>query len=214
LQIHAVHQRKPEPSRLHGWASSELIGGIESRERREWQEPFPNEVRYYCFRLCLRLDNISGDYSEPTNMLETIANLATALGIPLGLFGVALGYIASRKSTDIQTVTALSVHFQNKWETSWREICRKGVLIDDISNKRDQDDLRDALNWIDWLGVLVQTKSFANPNLILRSISSSLKQIILLGLEEVNREGPQEWPGVFEVARLLKIGIRGNKISG
>jgi hypothetical protein len=145
-------------------------------------------------------------------MLETIANLATALGIPLGLLGVALGYIASRKSTDIQTVTALSVHFQHKWESSWRDVCRKGVPIELISDKQEQDDLFDALNWIDWLGVLVQTKSFANPNLILRSISSSLRQVIALGLDELNREGSKEWSGVFEVAKWLKFEIRDDKI--
>jgi hypothetical protein len=146
-------------------------------------------------------------------MLEIIANLATALGIPLGLLGVALGYIASRKSMDIQTVTALSVHFQNKWESSWRDVCRKGIPIEKIGKKQEQDELFDALNWIDWLGVLVQTKSFANPNLILRSISSPLRQIIELGLDEINREGPKEWPGVFEVANWLKFEIRNDKIS-
>ncbi len=145
--------------------------------------------------------------------IEDFSNIATALGIPLGLLGIALGYFASRKATDIQAVTTLSIHFQSKWERSWRALCQSGVPIEKIKSKEQRDDLVDALNWIDWLGILVQTKSFSNPALLLRSISTPLKQIIVLGASELNRDGPTEWAGVFEVAKWLRMQVTKNKIE-
>jgi hypothetical protein len=150
-----------------------------------------------------------------TNLPFTIsmmADLATALGVPLGLGAIAASYIAARKSTDIQTVTTLSIHFQNKWESRWRELCRKNVPIGKMRTKAQKDDLRDALNWIDWLGVLVERKSFADPVLVLKSIEAAVKSLIELGLDEINAEGRTVWPGIFEVAKWLNMPIKGEKI--
>jgi hypothetical protein len=82
-----------------------------------------------------------------------------------------------------------------------------------IQDQAEQSKVYDMLNWIDWLGVLIERKAFADPALMLRSIDSTLRKAITLSKQVLNEQGRAEWPGVFTVADWLDLVGKDGKVG-
>jgi hypothetical protein len=53
----------------------------------------------------------------------------------------------------------------------------------------ERDEFYSLLNWIDWLGVLVKRRAFADAPLVLDTIGVNLKEGILLAQDTLNADG-------------------------
>ena len=138
-------------------------------------------------------------------MLDTIEKLVTIIGLPVAIWAIWASMRSTQKTSDVEIIAMLSIRFQEKWEQSWEKLFDYGQVISKNSFPDLLRTLYDALNWIDWLGVLIEERAFSQPNLIIKSIRPVLKKIIWMGHVVLNEEGPEEWSGVFHVAKWVDM---------
>jgi len=138
-----------------------------------------------------------------------VASVVTIVGLPIAVLSLLATLRGSQRAADAQLVTTLSLRFQEKWEKDWRDLTESGRPLDDSMSRLEKNQFYDLLNWIDWLGVMIDRKLFSHPALILRSIERPLRSALRLAKDEVNKDGASEWPGVFIVAARLDC-IDGN----
>jgi hypothetical protein len=82
-----------------------------------------------------------------------------------------------------------------------------------LESEPDKHKLLSLLNWIDWVGVLIRRHAFKNTSLIFDTIGGNLTQAIVTSRDVLNEQGKGTWPGVFEVARRLRLLDKQGKIS-
>ena len=65
------------------------------------------------------------------------------------------------------------------------------------------------LNWIDWLGVLIRTKSLSEKEIIFGSIGPQFTEIIEISRPlfepDLEKHGTKYWAGLLTVATALNI---------
>lgn len=147
-----------------------------------------------------------------SELIDVISKAVTIITLPVAVFTIWYNGRMAQKAIDLQIVANFSKQFHENWTTKWRSITEAGVRLDEIEIEELKYDYFDMLNWIDWIGTLIEQKSFSDPKIMLKSISPILKKVIILSSRTLNSEGKQEWSGVFSVARWLGLVDRNGKI--
>ena len=118
-----------------------------------------------------------------------------------------------QRSNDLQATLQLWETFRTKWEEDWRDAL---FVLENTPDGEREPDLRrllwGMLDWIDWLGVLVQTHSIRKPHALLRLMGPQLDRILGVTVAKIARDdeahGPEFWSGLHTVERLIASGSR------
>jgi hypothetical protein len=144
--------------------------------------------------------------------LEIAGTLVTAVGFPMAIYSIFASGRNNQRTMDVQVVATVSMYFHQKWDAEWRAIMADGGKRA-LESEPDKHKLLSLLNWIDWVGVLIRRHAFKNTSLIFDTIGGNLTQAIVTSRDVLNEQGKGTWPGVFEVARRLRLLDKHGKIS-
>jgi hypothetical protein len=153
----------------------------------------------------------SNFFKEIRDVLEVLSFAAQIISFPVAAVSIILARREANASRNIQIALTLSESFRKYWESGWADFLQATAnqnieAGDDFSDEQIRQ-IRFMLNWIDWLGVFIQTKHFSNPQIVLGSISGRLREIITLGrsiiADDTARYGADYWSGVNRVSMLL-----------
>lgn len=133
--------------------------------------------------------------------LQIGAWLVTIFGFPLTALTIWFNGRHANRSRDVAIVSNFVNRFHDKWSSDWRAIVEGSGIRDQL----DKNKLYDMLNWIDWLGILIQRDVFSDPSLFLNSIEPTLRKAIGLTKDELDKDGKNCWPGVFTIANLIGL---------
>ena len=114
-----------------------------------------------------------------------------------------------KRTHDLQVALELSASFRERWEAGW------DASLDAVESGNGEisadpgRSLRHMLNWIDWVGTLLRTRSLHNERVIFDSLGPTFRRILGAGrtiLEsDVEVHGPGYWASLLPVARRLQI---------
>lgn len=149
-------------------------------------------------------------------MLEIIALIVQVVGFPVAIWALCVSKNASTRSRDLQVALALSENFRAKWEAEWRDAldtiaksqaCSRSYIVP----AEFERSLWQMLNWLDWVGVLVETRHLSKFRVLSGSLAPQFIQILsagrLLIAEDVSNQGKGHWQGVLIIAARLKLDI-------
>jgi hypothetical protein len=147
--------------------------------------------------------------------LELFVLVVQIISFPLVAWSIFVARKEAKASRDLQIALTLSQSFRERWEGGWSDVMYeiRHELKPNNENvpRKYQDHLYKMINWIDWLGVLIQTKSLSEQEIIFRSIRPQLKEIIQysrpLIREDIKREGRDHWGALLTVADALGVEI-------
>ena len=137
-------------------------------------------------------------------LLEVVEKLVAIFALPIAIISLILSQKSAKNSSDVQLVATLSLRFQDMWEREWRTVVQ-GDFDDPKYFEKNKLKIYALLNWIDWLGVLLKEGGLSKPDLILRSISSTLTLVITKSKNIILDDGWDDWTGVRCVAEKLGI---------
>jgi hypothetical protein len=145
-------------------------------------------------------------------VLGKVADLVQIVGLPMAIVAIVVAYREGRRSRDLQAALAFAESFRVGWEGSW------GKALDDAENLAKEaevpaGDLREQLfsllNWLDWVGWLIDTDVLARPHIVLSSIVPQLRRalVIVLPVMEADegRHEPGYWHGVSVLNQALAL---------
>ena len=149
-----------------------------------------------------------------TQYLQVVALIIQIISFPIAAWALYMTRKEAKASRDLQIALSLSESFRSRWEGGWSNALYEIRLAQDAAKtnevpEKDRDPLYQMLNWIDWLGVLIRTKSLTEREIIFRTIGTQFRQIINASrtfLEpEIQKEGPEYWSGLLIVAKALDV---------
>ena len=147
-------------------------------------------------------------------LLEVIALVVQIISFPFAAWSIYLARKEAKASRDLQIALNLSESFRSRWEGGWSDALYRVEEAQKTSStnkvpREYEDRLYQMLNWIDWLGVLIRTKSLSEKRIIFDSIGPQFIEIINFGrpLVESNIEerGPKFWAGLLTVAHEQSV---------
>lgn len=136
-------------------------------------------------------------------VFEIAALGAAALGVPIAVYQLYVGRREAQAGRDLQVALTLSESFREKWDAQWGEALRRSESGADISEAHELA-LEGMLNWVDWLGTLINHGHLADSGVVLDTLAYPINE--LLGryrdriLQDVNDHGRDYWGGVLAVA--------------
>jgi len=157
------------------------------------------------------------------SILELLALVVQIVSFPIAAWSIYLARKEAKASRDLQIALTLSESFRERWEGGWSDTLYelKQVLRTSGSNevpKEYNDHLYKMLNWIDWLGILINHKSLSEQRIIFDSIRPQLVEIIQLSRgiiwDDLKRHGEDYWAGLRTVADALDVEISGTSQDG
>jgi hypothetical protein len=157
------------------------------------------------------------------SILELLALVVQIVSFPIAAWSIYLARKEAKASRDLQIALTLSESFRERWEGGWSDALYelKQVLRTSGSNevpKEYNDHLYKMLNWIDWLGILINHKSLSEQRIIFDSIRPQLVEIIQLSRDlirgDMERHGQDYWAGLKTVADALNVEIAGTGRDG
>ncbi len=143
------------------------------------------------------------------------ANLAQTIGLLLGFYGVYFNVKKWKESQNIQLFLSLTDSFRKRWEGGWSDVLdkvvdKKGNIINKELIFEHEKEIRQMLNWIDWLGTLYKKNKLNDLEIITDSIGVTLIRIINAGhpiiTQDINEEGITYWKSLIYIANILNIG--------
>src|SRR6188474_1851042 len=149
-------------------------------------------------------------------ILELLALAVQIVSFPIAAWSIYLARKEAKASRDLQIALTLSESFRERWEGGWSDTLYelKQLLRTSGSNevpKEYNDHLYKMLNWIDWLGILINHKSLSEQRIIFDSIRPQLVEIIQLSRElirsDMERHGQDYWAGLKTVADALDVDL-------
>jgi hypothetical protein len=145
-------------------------------------------------------------------VLGDVSNIVQIVGFPLALIGVFLAYREGRKSRDLQAALTFADSFRSSWETSWSKALDEA---EDLARRGEQptEELREQLftmlNWLDWVGWLIDSDVLARPQTVLASIGPQLKRamgvVMPIMEDDEARHEVGYWHGVRTLERTLVL---------
>ena len=147
-------------------------------------------------------------------ILEVLALLAQIIGIPFAAISIYLARKEARAARDLQIGLNLSESFRSRWEGGWSTALYEVKQAQAASQSQEipienHDPLFQMLNWIDWLGVLIRTKSLSEKEIIFGSIGPQFTEIIEISRPlfepDLKKYGAKYWAGLLTVAAALNI---------
>ena len=146
-------------------------------------------------------------------ILEIIALIVQIISFPIAAWSLYWARKEAKASRDLQIALNVWESFQTRWERGWSDALYAVKQEQKATSTREvpikyHDSLYEMLNWIDWLGTLIRTKSLTETEIILGSIGPQFGEIIDIGeplLEPYFQEhGRKYWKGLLRVAKELK----------
>lgn len=142
--------------------------------------------------------------------METITQLVTIFTLPLALWGLYLNSRDAKNARTLEAAIAFSDAFRSRWESEWRQALKEAEACRAANQKipAELDDrLLNLLNWLDWVGYLVQSKALAKPEPILHSIAPQILRAVRVLAPILERgeqqHGTEYWSGVRALESLL-----------
>jgi hypothetical protein len=143
-------------------------------------------------------------------MLSTLGELVQVVGLPIALFALYFGQRDARRSRDLQTALSLIESFRTRWEGTWRDAittAERSAKNGDPADAATRTEFLNMLNWIDWLGSLIETRALGRPDPLILTLQPQLRRILELA-EPVLRDDTRalsadNWIGVGRVRRIL-----------
>lgn len=149
-------------------------------------------------------------------ILEVLALFVQIIGFPVAAISLFMARKEAKASRDLQIALTLSESFRTRWEGGWSDVMYelKQVLKTSESDEvpiKYRDHLYKMMNWIDWLGILIKTKSLSEKKIIFDSIRPQLVDIIKLSRPLIKQDtelnDKDYWAGLLTVAGALNIKI-------
>ncbi len=147
-------------------------------------------------------------------ILEVLALLAQIIGFPFAAISIYLARKEARAARDLQIALNLSESFRSRWEGGWSDALYEVKQAQEASQSKEipvknRDSLFQMLNWIDWLGVLIRTKSLSEKEIIFGSIGPQFTEIIEISRPlfepDLKKHGSKYWAGLLTVAAALNL---------
>ena len=145
--------------------------------------------------------------------LELLALVIQIVSFPIAAWSLYWARKEAKASRDLQIALNVWESFQTRWEGGWSDAFYAVKEAQAASGTKDvptehQDVFFQMLNWIDWLGTLIRTKSLSETEIIFGSIGPQFGEIIDLGdpllQPYFEKYGRAYWKGLLRVARELK----------
>lgn len=151
---------------------------------------------------------------EPKQILEVIVLVVQIISFPIAAASLYLARKEAKASRDLQIALNLSESFRSRWEGGWSDAlyevkeAQKTSGADEVPEKY-RDRLFQMLNWIDWLGVLIRTKSLSEKEIIFGSIGPQFVEIIDISRPliepDIQAHGSKYWAGLLTVAQAQDV---------
>ena len=147
-------------------------------------------------------------------ILELVALAVQIISFPVVAWSIYWARKEARAARDLQIALNLSESFRTRWEGGWSDALYevKQALQESKSDevpRRYKDPLFQMLNWIDWLGVLINRKSLSEKGIIFDSIGPQFVEIINISRPLLKpyfeKHGPNYWGGLVTVAEALNV---------
>ncbi len=181
---------------------------IKLQQRDRWRCECNDSVRID--RKRIRGYALNGILNDIKPLLEAVALVATSVGFVLGLYQVYMGRAEAQTARDLEITLSLSESFRNKWETSWRRSLKE-LTARSAAGEIDgsEEELANMLNWIDWLGNLIDNRHLKNVDVILGAIGPQMRAMMEVGRpvieQETRDQGPEYWRGLLIVADRMGV---------
>jgi hypothetical protein len=150
----------------------------------------------------------------PKQLLEVIVLVVQIISFPVAAGSLYLARKESKASRDLQIALNLSESFRSRWEGGWSDALYEVKEAQKTSGTNEvpvkyRDRLFQMLNWIDWLGVLIRTKSLSEKEIIFGSIGPQFVEIIDISRPliepDIQKHGSKYWAGLLTVARAQNV---------
>ena len=147
-------------------------------------------------------------------ILEVLALIVQIIGFPVAAISLFMARKEAKASRDLQIALTLSESFRSRWEGGWSDVMYelKQVLKTSDSDEvpiKYRDHIYKMMNWIDWLGILIKTKSLSEKKIIFDSIRPQLVDIIKISRPLIRKDtelnDENYWAGLHTVAAGLNI---------
>ncbi len=147
-------------------------------------------------------------------LLEVIVLLVQIISFPIAAGSLYLARKEAKASRDLQIALNLSESFRSRWEGGWSDALYKVKEAQQTSGSKEvpieyRDSLFQMLNWIDWLGVLIRTKSLSEKEIIFGSIGPQFVEIIDISRPliepDIQEHGSKYWAGLLTVAQAQNV---------
>ena len=145
-------------------------------------------------------------------ILDALSKLAAIFGFPIAILTIYLSGVEAQKSRDLTITISLVESFQQEWQGNWRQALtslkkfQQAKKVRTIPPER-LDELRDMLNWIDWLGLMMKSKMIQNDYVIISGTKHQLLEIINVAKRHIKKglkkQGCDWWAGVIFVSAKL-----------
>jgi hypothetical protein len=151
-------------------------------------------------------------------LVPIVEALALIVGVPIAALQLYIGRKHAQAARDLEVILSLSESFRTRWETGWWSCLRRLEESDWCSiGPSDQDELRYMLNWVDWLGNLVEAKHLIKVDVVLNAIGPPMRRMLELGRPVVEKDisvnGPSYWHGLLVMADLLGVRFNGADVA-
>lgn len=156
--------------------------------------------------------------------LEVLALTATFIGLPILIYQIRSSRITAAKARDMEIALDLVNSFRASWESGWRKTLLKleeniGVINDQSHLLKDEtDELLNMLNWVDWLGNLVDKKFIYDDGLLKDFLQHPIKRILHVAEGKLERDnenlGSNYWRGISILKNKWSLEVvKPNKLS-
>jgi hypothetical protein len=140
--------------------------------------------------------------------LEVAVLMVQLLGFPIAALSIYLAYRSYKSSRDVQVALSLSESFRTRWEEGWRKSLNAIAEAQETDKKSDpshEEQLTNMLNWIDWVGRLMETGVLPKNMTLLATIEAPLVRAIQISRSRIEKDiadkGPNHWKGILTIAR-------------
>jgi hypothetical protein len=142
-------------------------------------------------------------------MLSRIAEIITIVGFPLALAGILLAYRDGRNSRDLDAALVISDSFTDRWSPEV-QLAVEAVADSQQSGVSPPGEKVDAivngLNWLDSVGLMIDSHLLARPNRVVSPIKPELiKTLKSVGFIITTTEARERWRGAWILARTLGL---------
>ena len=145
--------------------------------------------------------------------LEILSPIAQIVSLPVAAAAIVFAVIDARRSHDLVVVLNLSESFRDRWERKWRECVKRVEAFQRETHthaipKELLDEVRNILNWIDWVGSFLDAKLLKKETVLLETLGEPMAEVIEISREKLARDRESDrgrWAGVDAVARCLKL---------
>lgn len=145
-------------------------------------------------------------------ILQVVSLVAATLGLLLAVVQLYIGRKEAQAGRDLEVILSLSESFRTRWEAGWGDALDRieaGASGGASPDEQGEIELSYMLNWIDWLGNLLDCGHLAKGDAIMSAIGSPMRRMLEAGRPMIERDvalhGRNYWRGALHVAEQLDV---------